>query len=67
MSAERDQFGAIAVGEPPEMADTHEASWEYVQEKTPDEFVRGERHLAFLVAVGIVLPAECDPVIFKAQ
>jgi hypothetical protein len=38
-----------------------------VEKETSEELLAGERHLSFLLAVGVVLPGESDLVILKGE
>ena len=58
--AERQQGGALPVGEEAEVADADEASWKQVQEEAAQELVDRQAHDALLVAMSGVSPAEAD-------
>ena len=49
------------------MTDAHEPFGEHVQKEAPQE-LRGEKgHLALFAAVGVILPAESDALLFEGQ
>src|SRR5271170_1055241 len=50
-----------AVGQEAEVADAHEARWQDVQDKAPNELGRVQGHGALSAALGVVLPAERNP------
>ena len=50
----------MTVGEKAVVADTHESRGENVEKETPNEFHGAQRHDAFSVALGVILPAEAD-------
>ncbi len=51
---------SVSVGEKAVVADTHESGWKNVEEETPNKFNGAKGHGAFLIAMGVVLPAEAD-------
>ena len=58
--AERQKRGALPVGEESEVADTHEARWQQVEQETAQELLDIQSHEPLLVAMGGVSPLECD-------
>jgi len=42
------------------MADAHKATRQRMQQEPTQEFVGRDRHCALFVAVGVILPSECD-------
>ena len=62
MEAERQKRGALPVGEESEVADTHEARWQQVEQEAAQELLDGQRHEPLLVAMGGISPAESNVV-----
>ena len=58
--SELDLLRSMTVGEKAVVADTHESRGENVEKETPNEFHGAQRHDAFSVALGVILPAEAD-------
>jgi hypothetical protein len=67
LEAERQESGALAVGEKAEVADAHEAGRQQVEQEAAQELVDGQRHEPFLVAVGGVAPAEGNSVLGESD
>jgi hypothetical protein len=67
LAAERYALVAVAIGEEAEVTDAHEAARQNVQQEPSQELVSGQGHLALLVAVGIILPAERNVAIGKRE
>ena len=65
--AERKRLGTASVCEYAEVADAGEAARQNMQQETPEKLISAECHFSFLVAVCVVLPPECDLIIFKGQ
>ena len=42
------------------MADAHKATRQHMQQEPTQEFVGRDGHFALFVAVGVILPSECD-------
>ena len=55
-----DFFCSVSVGEKAVVPDTHESGWKNVENETSNKFHGTQSHGAFLIAVGVVLPAEAD-------
>ena len=60
VEAERQERGAVPVGEEAEVADAHEAAREQVEEETAQELIDGQGHEPLLVGVSGISPAEGD-------
>jgi hypothetical protein len=58
LEAERQEGGALPVGEEAEVADAHEAAWQQVEQEAAQELFDRQSHDPLLVAVGGVAPAE---------
>lgn len=58
LTGETEASGAAAIGEKPELTNTHESAGQNVLKKPPQELGTRQRHLPLFVAVRIVLPAE---------
>ena len=58
--AERQQHGALPVGEEAEVADADEASRKQMKQETAQELIDRQAHDALLVAMSGVSPAEAD-------
>jgi len=58
-------FGAV--GEKAEVADTHEAVGEHVEEKTADEFVGVKRQSLFSIPIFSIPVAKSDLAVFEAE
>ena len=67
MKAQRQQCGAIAVGEESEVADADEAGWQQVEQEAAQELIDSQSHEPLLVAVGGVSPAEGDVAIGESD
>src|SRR5579872_1613479 len=65
LEAERQERSALTVGEEAEVADTHEAAWQQVEQETAQELFDRQSHDPLLVAVGRVPPAEADVALGK--
>ena len=61
--AERQQSGATTVRQEAKRADANEAAGQHMQQEAAQEFWRREGHHSFVIAVGIISPAESDLVI----
>ena len=66
MAAQRHELGTTSVCEYAEMSDAGEAARQ-VEQEAPKELIGAECHLPLFVAVGVVLPPDCDVVILKGQ
>ncbi len=64
--AERQECGARAIGQETERADANKAAGQDVEQETAQELLRSERHDSFLISVGIILPAESNPVVLES-
>ncbi len=64
---EGQQCSSSAIGQETEGTDANKAAWQYVQQKTSQELLRGERHLPFLIPVRIILPAEGNLVMLESH
>ena len=62
-AAQRELFGAAAVGEEAIMADAMKPVRQRVQQEAADEFVGFQRHDLVLVVMPVVAPAEADPAV----
>jgi hypothetical protein len=60
-------IGFDTVGQEAEVANAHEATWEYVQEETADELVGGKRRGASYVTVGAVAIGEADGAVLEIE
>ncbi len=60
MKAERQENGASPVGEKSEVADTHEATWQQMEQESAQELLDIQSHEPLLVAMGGVSPLEGD-------
>jgi len=58
LAAAREVGGAMPIGEQPEMSNTHESARHDVHQESPQELSGVQRHFAWPVVVGIVLPKE---------
>jgi hypothetical protein len=65
--AERQQRCASAIGEEAEVTNTHEAAWQHMKEKAPQELIDGQDHQPLLIAMSGVAPAECDVAVFESH
>ena len=63
LPAQRQRFGAFAVDEKAEAADTHESFRQDMLQEAPQELIGAERHHAPLAAVGVIFPAEAHLVV----
>lgn len=66
-SALRKQGSSTAIGQESEEADADEAAREDVEQETSQELLRGKRHLFLLIAMGVILPAEGNPILVEVQ
>ena len=60
MEAERQECGAVAVGEESEVADADEAGWEQMEQEAAQELIDSQGHEPLLVAVRRIAPAESE-------
>jgi hypothetical protein len=60
LAADGNELSPAPLGKKTEVADADKATWYHMQQKPAQEFVGRDGHLAFFVAVGIILPSECD-------
>ena len=60
MEAERQEDGALPVGEKSEVADAHEAGWQQMEQESAQELLDIQSHEPLLVAMGGVSPLEGD-------
>src|SRR5665213_984888 len=67
MEAERQQRGALPVGEEAEVADAYEAAWQQVEQKAAQELVDRQSHEPLLVGVRGISPAEGDVALLKGD
>jgi hypothetical protein len=67
LPTERKQCGPVPRAENPEMADTHEASWQYMQQEAPEKLLDRQRHLALLVFMRRVTPSERHVVVSQGD
>ena len=61
------EFGATAIGQESEATNADKAAGQNMQQEASQELLRRERHLLFLIAVGVILPAEGNLVVLKSQ
>ena len=61
LAAFRQLCCTIAITKKAEISDALKTRWKNMQQETPDELVRRERHRLLLVMVLIILPAKADP------
>jgi hypothetical protein len=61
------EFGATAIGQESEETNADKAAGQNMQQETSQELLRGERHLLFLIAVGVIVPAEGNLVVLESQ
>ncbi len=67
LEAERQEGGALPVGEEAEVADAHEAAWQQVEQEAAQELFDSQSHDPLLVAVGGVAPSESDVALGKSN
>ena len=67
LPAQRELLGARAVGQESEMPNPDKAFRQHMQEESAEELRPGERHLALLAAMSVVLPSECGALAIKCQ
>ncbi len=67
LETERQEGGALPVGEEAEVANAHEAGWQQVEQEATQELFDRESHEPLLVAVGGVAPAEGDVAVGKSN
>jgi len=60
LEAERQEDGALPVGEKSEVADAHEAAWQQMEQESAQKLLDIQSHEPLLVAMGGVSPLECD-------
>ena len=60
LEAERQEDGALPVGEKSEVADAHEAAWQQMEQESTQELLDIQSHEPLLVAMGGVSPSEGD-------
>src|ERR1019366_444046 len=60
LEAERQEDGALPVGEKSEVADAHEAAWQQMEQESAQELLDIQSHEPLLVAMGGVSPLEGD-------
>src|ERR1019366_10259536 len=60
LEAERQEDGALPVGEKSEVADAHEAAWQQMEQESAQELLDIQSHEPPLVAMGGVSPLEGD-------
>jgi hypothetical protein len=66
-ASEGEQGSATSAGEITEVADTNEATRQYVLAKAPQELGRSESHNALFVAMCIVFPSKAHAVSVEAK
>ena len=59
--------GTAAIGQEPERADADKAARQDVEQETAQELLRSERHHSLLITVGIILPAESNPILLESH
>src|SRR5271165_3327723 len=67
LEAERQEDGALPVGEESEVADAHEAAWQQMKQESAQELLDLQSHEPLLVAMGGVSPTERNPAIGKSD
>ena len=67
MEAERQECGAVAVGEESEVADAHEARRQQVEQEAAQELFDSQGHESLFVAVRGIAPAEGDVALGKSD
>ena len=67
MEAERQQRGALPVGEEAEVADAYEAAWQQVEQEAAQELVDRQSKEPLLVGVRGISPAEGDVALLKGD
>jgi hypothetical protein len=67
MEAERQQRGALPVGEEAEVADAYEAAWQQVEQEAAQELVDRQSEEPLLVGVRGISPAEGDVALLKGD
>jgi hypothetical protein len=60
LEAERQEEGALPVGQKSEVADTHEAAWQQMEQESAQKLLDLQSHEPLLVAMGGVSPTESD-------
>jgi len=60
LEAERQEDGALPVGEKSEVADAHEAAWQQMEQESAQELLDLQSHKPLLIAMGGVSPLEGD-------
>jgi hypothetical protein len=63
--AERQQCTAPPVCEESAEANAHKTTRQYVEQEPPEKFLGGDSHQPLFALMGIIFPAEGDPVIGK--
>ena len=67
MEAERQECGAIPVGEESEVADADEAGRQQMEQESAQELIYGQSHEPLLVAMCRIAPAESDVAIGESD
>ena len=60
LEAERQEDGALPVGQKSEVADAHKAAWQQMEQESAQELLDIQSHEPLLVAMGRVSPLEGD-------
>jgi hypothetical protein len=67
LKAERQEEGALPVGEESEVADAYEAAWQQMEQESAQKLLDIQSHEPLLVAMGGVSPTERNLAIGKSD
>src|SRR4029077_126645 len=65
--AKRNQGGAVAVCQEPEVANPHESPWQHMQQEAPQKLVSADSHGPLLIPVGVILPPKRDLAVLESN
>jgi hypothetical protein len=65
--AKRNQCGAVAVCQEPEVANPNESPWQHMQQEAPQKLVGAYGHGPLLIPVGVIFPPERDLAVLESN